>query len=528
MLYRIITIVVLTLFLPDVIPGVGGTSDKTPADRKIVLIAGPKSHGPGEHEYIKSVRLIKTLLDNSNVKGIRTEIHLDGWPIDESTLNDADLILFTSDGRDGELYANVPFMQPGRIEVIEKQMKRGCGLSLLHFSTFASDDYGAKVLEWGGGYFDWQDDEGKRNWYSSIKTIKAEVQIVRAGSPVSNGVKPFVINEEFYYNIRFKTQDKRVKPVLQVSDLKGNSTNGNVVAWTIERQDGGRGFCTTMGHYFSNWEQADYRKLQLNGIVWAAGAKVPANGVETVFYSDKQVTEHLSGKKRKALILTGNHHPMHPWQKTTPLIRKSIAESGNFFVDVSTNIEDLAQYQLTDYDLLVMNYCNWEDPRQLSERSKTSFVDYLEKGGGLIIIHFANGAFHKSLPGAGSSDWPEYRKICRRIWDHDSNSSHDPYGTFTVKISPLAHPATAGIKDFNTTDELYFNQKGDEPVVPLITARSQKTGKEEPLAWAYNYGKGRIFQTLLGHNEKSIEASEVKQLLGQAAIWCATKTDSKE
>ena len=43
--------------------------------KKIVLIAGSKSHGPKVHEYIKSVRLIKTMLDNSNVEGITTEIH---------------------------------------------------------------------------------------------------------------------------------------------------------------------------------------------------------------------------------------------------------------------------------------------------------------------------------------------------------------------------------------------------------------------------------------------------------------------
>ncbi|EPR68876.1 putative large multi-functional protein [Cyclobacterium qasimii M12-11B] len=118
--------------------------------KKIVLIAGPKSHGPKAHEYIKSVRLMKTMLDNSNVEGIATEIHFNGWPEDPLTLEDADLILYISDGRDGPLFDEVPFMTNDRMEVMKRQMDRGCGLSLIHFSTFASDEMGEKVLDWGG------------------------------------------------------------------------------------------------------------------------------------------------------------------------------------------------------------------------------------------------------------------------------------------------------------------------------------------------------------------------------------------
>ena len=33
--------------------------------KKIVLIAGKKSHGPGLHEYLKSVKLLKVMLDES-------------------------------------------------------------------------------------------------------------------------------------------------------------------------------------------------------------------------------------------------------------------------------------------------------------------------------------------------------------------------------------------------------------------------------------------------------------------------------
>ena len=58
---------------------------KTDSDQhKIVLIAGPKSHGPvgnGIHDYPWSVKLLKVMLDNSNIRDkVKVEYHLEGWP----------------------------------------------------------------------------------------------------------------------------------------------------------------------------------------------------------------------------------------------------------------------------------------------------------------------------------------------------------------------------------------------------------------------------------------------------------------
>ena len=142
-----------------------------------------------------------------------------------------------------------------------------------------------------------------------------------------------------------------------------------------------------------------------------------------------------------------------------------------------------------------------------------------------MIIHFANGAFHRSLPGAASSDWPEYRSICRRVWDHDANSGHDKYGNFAVAPTEIQHPITSGINSFETEDELYYNQQGELPIEPLLVARSKDTGNNEPMAWAYFYGEGKVFQTVLGHDFKSLSTSEVQRLLNRAALWTMGKLE---
>ncbi len=263
-------------------------------------------------------------------------------------------------------------------------------------------------------------------------------------------------------------------------------------------------------HKVKNWWLPDYRKLLLNAIVWTAGMEVPAGGVESRL--DRPV---------KALILTGYHHPGHDWRQLTAALIQTLEQDPRMQVDVTEQIEDLATPKIADYDLLVMNYNNWDRPG-LSEAAKDGFVRYLRNGGGLALIHFANGAFNYTLPNK-ESEWKEYRThIVRRAWMHDLPSAHDAFGPFHVDVAAVKDPITAGLKSFETTDELYFKQVGDDPIVPLVTARSKTTGKDEPLAWAYSYGKGRIFQTLLGHDGPAVRSAGA--LIRRGAVWAAKQS----
>lgn len=511
--------------------------------RKIVLIAGPKSHGPvgnGIHDYPWSVKLIKVMLDNSNVKDhVRVEYHLNGWPKNPDTLNDAHTIMVVSDGRDGDKYDEAPhFINEKHLKNIQRQIERGCGFLTFHFSTFAPDKYSKQILDWSGGYFDWEEN-GQRKWYSAIKTIQAPVQLPNPGHEICRGIKPFELREEFYFNIRFQSTDQNLTPLLEVPQLNGRNENGNVVAWAKERSNGGRGFGTTCGHFYANWQNDSFRKFILNSIVWTTGLEVPQQGVNARYYTHAEITSALSGiagtesaifdeRPIRVLMFAGNEaHTWHNWKKTTPAIKKLLEHDPRIKVDVSYEIEDLSKVSLKDYQVIVQNYTNWHDSTPLSNTSRTAFMNYLQNGGGLILVHFANGAFHFSLPKAGNSDWPEYRKIVRRVWNHhgtgDAKSGHDAFGDFEVKITDNTNPLTRNLTHFPITDELYFRQDGIEPVEPLLSAKSKVTNKNEPLAWTYHYGKGRIFQTLLGHSEKTYDSFEACEVLRRATAWAANR-----
>lgn len=485
------------------------------APKKIVLLSGEidGGHPKGTHEYVKDLRLLKHWLETSpNLSEVHVEQHLGGWPKEDSTLEDADAIVLFSNG--GDIRAeDHPFLVGDRHETIQRQMDRGCGLVVLHWSTIVPNEpLGSKFLDWIGGYFDCQSDPTHpRGWYSQITLEETTTDIPSPDHPISRGLTPFRLNEEYYYRIRFREDDPRLMPILDTPITGAEELQ--TVAWAVEREDGGRGFGFTGGHFSSNLFIEGYRKLLLNAIVWTAGMEVPAEGVQA-----------KEPDPIRALIVTGHNFPGHDWKGVTEALMSALDPDPRLYVESTDNIQDLADPKIHKYDVLLFNYVNWQRPG-LSQEARDNFKKYVEEGGGLVLVHFANGAFNYSLPEAADSDWPEYRtRIVRRAWIHgEGGSAHDPYGKFLCEIADPDHPITQGMKNFETEDELYYNQIGDLPIHPLVTALSKDTGKQEPLAFAYDYGAGRIFQSFLGHAPISISAPGPAELFRRGTVWAADR-----
>jgi type 1 glutamine amidotransferase/glucose/arabinose dehydrogenase len=478
-----------------------------PPDRakKIVLIAGPlDSHPKDSHEYERNIILLKHCIDASpSFKGARVEVHFGGWPADPAALDDADTIFLTSGGCDHKLEDH-PLYVGDHLQVLERQMKRGCGVIFHHWSTFHPAKYHDLITEAVGGYFDYETGPPPRKWFSKIETRDFDTSVGAPDHPIARGVKPFRVKEEFYFNLKFRDDDSRLAPILLCRD---GDVRANTVAWAVERKDGGRGFGFTGGHFYANWWLPEFRRLVLNAIAWTAKIDVPAGGVES------SLEEPV-----RALVLTGHNHPAHDWRSTTAALIHVLEQDPRMKVEVTENPEDLAT-RLDACGLLVLNYCNWDKPG-LSEAAKSGFLKHLERGGGLAVIHFANGAWNPTIP-AKDSDWPDYRaRIIRRVWMHP-DSAHDPFGVFSVTVTGAAHEITAGLARFETKDELYFKQVGSLPITPLATAKSKGSGQDEPMAWAYDVEKARVFQTVLGHAAESVRKAGA--LIRRGSAWAARR-----
>ena len=240
------------------------------------------------------------------------------------------------------------------------------------------------------------------------------------------------------------------------------------------------------------------------------------NGVEASF---EPANKAADTKPIRAVILTGNDGAFHDWLKTSAALRSELERDRRFQVRVVTDPEFLASDELFAADVLVQHYVNWQRPG-LSEKAKANLLRFVAEGRGLCVAHFANGAFIDSLPGANGSDWPDYRRVLlRRWWDFLEGSTHDDYAPFRVVLANSSHPITAGLEAFDTTDELYCRQVGDAPLEPLVTAHCVKTGKDEPLAFAFQHGKGRVFQCMLGHSDVSMHCAG--ELFRRGIAWAA-------
>ena len=261
------------------------------ADKRIVLLAGSPSHGPGEHEFNAGCQLLKKCLDK--IGGIQAEVYQNGWPKDEKVFEGADAVFIYADGGGGH-----PFNRPERRAVIEKLMKKGVGLGCAHYAVeVPKGPTGDAFLDWIGGYFEmnWSVNP---TWIGDFKSLPDH--------PITHGVKPFKINDEWYYHMRFREGMKGVTPILSTVPPKetlnrpDGTHSGNpavreavakgepqIVMWAATRQDGGRGFGFTGGHYHKNWGNDDFRKIVLNAILWSAKMEVPASGAQSSVSPDE-------------------------------------------------------------------------------------------------------------------------------------------------------------------------------------------------------------------------------------------------
>lgn len=285
--------------------------------KKIVFVAGNKSHGYGSHEHFAGCTLLAEALNASDLPCKATVIK-DGWPSDPSVLQDADTIVVYADGG-----GRHPFN--AHIDELNKLTAKGVGIVCIHYGVeVPKGKSGDAFLNWTGGYFE-------ANWSVNPHWTAKYAKFPKHA--ITQGVKPFTINDEWYYHMRF---GEDVTPIL--TDLPPDSTltrkdgphsgnpfvrksiaAGNVqhMAWARERKDGGRGFGFTGGHFHWNWGNDQFRKLVLNAIAWTAHLEVPKNGVPSKPLTVEDLEANQDYDK------SGNHNPariqklLDDWNRAT-------------------------------------------------------------------------------------------------------------------------------------------------------------------------------------------------------------------
>lgn len=82
--------------------------------------------------------------------------------------------------------------------------------------------------------------------------------------------------------------------------------------------------------------------------------------------------------------MTGHQHPAHDWRETTKALPQALARDARCRGEVVVDPETLADDSLSRYDVLLLNYCNWER-EGLSDSSRENLVRFVKEGGGLVL-----------------------------------------------------------------------------------------------------------------------------------------------
>ena len=253
----------------------------------------------------------------------------------------------------------------------------------------------------------------------------------------------------------------------------------------------------------------------------------------------------VAAEKLKALIIDGQNN--HDWKGCTPVLRWILEESGRFTVDVSTTPPGGAKPdrwqqwnpKFNDYTVIVCNYNGDAWPTEV----RTGFVEYMRGGGGLVVVHAADNSF---------PEWPEFNEMIgvggwgnrneksgpmirwrdgKMVLDTTpgAGGTHGAGHEFVVETRAPEHPVMKGLpaKWKHTSDELYAKMRGPaKNLTVLATAYSAPatggTSENEPILMAIDFGKGRVFHTVLGHGPSVMYGLGFQVTLQRGTEWAAT------
>jgi hypothetical protein len=281
--------------------------------KKLVIVAGKPSHPPRMHEFNAGVQLLNRCLQNQ--PDLESHFVLNGWPKDESVFENADAIVFFMDGGGRH---EVVLEDGRRMKLIDQWTKNGVGIGCMHYGVeVVAEQAGAEFKRWIGGHYEHM---------FSCNPIWEPTFTGFPKHPITRGVKPFSIKDEWYFNMRFvadlpgnepaEVDGMKFEPILVASPssdvrdgpyvypngpyehIQANAARAEAMMWAVERPDGGRGFGFTGGHFHDNWTNDEFRKVVLNALVWVAHAEVPPNGVDSTL-APGEVDANLDPKKAR-------------------------------------------------------------------------------------------------------------------------------------------------------------------------------------------------------------------------------------
>jgi len=268
--------------------------------KNVLIIRGASTHNKDSHNNDEVGQLIQAKLESSQYAD-RFDIHSTmNYPEDLSLVENADLIIISSDGGAKHALANPEDPTKHTKHLDSVLQKNKTGLIMIHWATDAPSggmgqlhpENSQMMMDWIGAVYYWvkkgKDPKSSWTWKYPVLDMKVD-----KSHPISHGVpETFKLQDEYYFNF-FTDAEGRNPGSDQVTFLHTANAPGHrsdmdnkenwrdqSVYWSFTRENGGRSVAMTSAHMWHTWANPHFFQSFANSIFWALEMEVPEGGVD--------------------------------------------------------------------------------------------------------------------------------------------------------------------------------------------------------------------------------------------------------
>ncbi|HRQ89190.1 MAG TPA: ThuA domain-containing protein [Bacteroidia bacterium] len=205
------------------------------------------------------------------------------------------------------------------------------------------------------------------------------------------------------------------------------------------------------------------------------------------------------------VLFVGHESEHHPSGLYAPMLMQALGRDAIWFDYATTPEAAFADAEYLDRFDAVLLYANHE---KIAPAHWTNLKAFIEGGRGFVPVHCASWCFQNI---------PEFDQVV------GGRFAHHKTAIFRPKTIAPDHEAIRDLPGFEAWDETYVHKNHNPQDRTVLQVREvapdDNISEPEPWTWVRTQGKGRVFYTASGHDERVWSLPEFHELLKRGILW---------